>query len=55
MQEFGAKCGGTVSALVEPEWAGPAATLARDFLEPVGGEKLEHSVNAALLRRGGQS
>ena len=44
-----------MSALVEPEWAGPAATLARDLLEPVGGGKLERSANAALLRRGGQS
>ena len=60
MQEVGAKCRGTVSALVGTEWAEPAATLARDLPEPVGGggrggEELEHSVNATLLRREVQS
>ena len=60
MQEVGAKCRGTVSALVETEWAEPAATLAGDSPEPAGGweggwSELEHSVNAALLRREVQS
>ena len=37
MQEVGAKCRGTVSALVETEWVESAATLAGDSPEPVGG------------------